>query len=221
MFTLLLATILTLDGGSRIEGEIIERANGRVVVKTASGLLYSLSETSIRSEISTPAPAQPVKKTPPRPPERASRLPELKIRVADAEKKRLLAELSKNHSGKNAPKQSWEIDKPRPVEEKFEVTEKSDESYWREESRKRVEAVRQATEQLELMTRREREIEDTVRMMLLSGVNPDHLGHQMNALNDTRTMREQARLEIGRAQRDLTALQEDARREGILPGWLR
>ena len=220
MLSLLLATVLTLDGGSRIEGEIVERKSGRVIIRTASGVLYSLAESSIRSESITPVP-QPEVKTTAMKRERSARLPELKIRVPDAEKKRLLAELSKNHSGKTAPKQSWEIAKPEPAEEKLVVTEKSDESYWREESRKRGEAILQAKEQLELLTRREQELEDTVRMMLATGVNPDHMGHQMNALADTRTMRDQARLEIGRAERDLRALHEDARREGILPGWLR
>lgn len=220
MLSLLLATVLTLDGGSRIEGEIVERANGRVIVRTATGVLYSLAESSIRSESVTPVSLPEVRATAVKR-ERSARLPDLKIRVADAEKKRLLAELSKNHSGKTAPKQSWEIARAEPAEEQLVVTERSDESYWREESRKRGEAVLQAKERLELMTRREQELEDTVRMMLATGVNPDYMGHQMNALADARTMRDQARLDIGRAERDFRALQEDARREGILPGWLR
>lgn len=220
MFPFLLATILLLDGGTRIEGEIVERANGRVVVRTSAGLLYSVPESSIRSESesahSTEEKGKAAVRVAP-----ARRLPESKIRVSDEEKNRLLTELSKNHSGKTAPKQSWEIPKPQPAEAEIEVTERSDESYWREESRKRDEAVRRATEQYELLTRREREIEDTVRMMLASGVNPDHMGYQVMALTDTRTMREQARLAIESAKRHRDALHEDARREGILPGWLR
>lgn len=221
MFTFLLATVLLLDGGTRIEGEIVERANGRVIVRTTTGVLYSVPESSIRSEFESRPPSATtttkaaVRVVPPR------RLPESKIKVSDEEKNRLLAELSKNHSGKEAPKQSWEIPKPEPAEAEIEVTERSDESYWREESRKRDEAVRRATEQYELLTRREREIEDTVRMMLASGVNPDHMGYQMMALADTRTMRAQARLAIESAKRHRDALHEDARREGILPGWLR
>ena len=202
-----------------MEGTVIERSERLILLKTRAGVVYSIPRESIRSE-SDGAETATSRKTSVARPQRAGRLPEKKIRVDEEEKKRLLAELEKNHSGKVPPKQSWETAKPVAAAETVEVTERSDETYWREEARKRTEGVRRAREHYELLTRREQEIEDQVRM-LLGRVHNDHLGHHMIALADTRTMREQARLDIDRAQRDLDALHDDARREGILPGWLR
>jgi hypothetical protein len=218
---ILTATLFVLEGGSRIEGEVVGRQNGRLLIRTSNGLVYSVEERSIVSESSSAAipPRKPA--SPGVPKDAKSILSSQRIRVSAKEKQRLLTELSKNRRGKPAPLQSWEKKKPAAVESSLEVTERSDESWWREQSRQKEEAVRRAEEQLELYTRREREIEDTVRMMLLSGVHPNSLGYQMNHLSDMRTMRDQARLEIERAKRELATFRDDARKEGILPGWLR
>lgn len=220
--TLLLAsTLFLLEGGSRIEGEVVGREGGRLLVRSTNGLVYSIDEASIVSETSREAPTASRSAAPAISKEPRSLLSSRKIKVSEHEKRRLLTELSKNHRGRSAPPQSWEKRQPETVETSLEVTERNDESWWREQSRRKEEAVRRAREQLELYSNREREIEDGVRMMLLSGVHPDSLGYQMMQLSDMRTMREQAKLEIDRAKRDLATFRDDARKEGILPGWLR
>lgn len=113
---------------------------------------------------------------------------------------------------------------PAPVTQpppRHDVPDEREERYWRGRARALHEGVLQATETLELLTRRERRLNDEILGLLALGHPESHLGRQAWQLQNTRDAIEAAALEIKRARRALADFEEEARREGVYPGWIR
>jgi len=201
---LLLATTLVLRSGDRIsvEGTITESA-GRVVFRAIDGTLYSLASSEIESidaQAPTTAPA-PEKK---------------KLKLSAEERERLLRELESNHEGVAAPLAQRQ---PSPLPPAKDQTE--EEWQWRRESRAHEEAVRRAKENLELLLDRMERLQGEIRGLLGLGYKPQQFTLQTTQLQDTRDQIPYAQLEVTRAQRELAQFRDDARKRGIMPGWLR
>lgn len=97
----------------------------------------------------------------------------------------------------------------------------ADEHYWRERWREATDRLTYAREELELLQRREQRLNDEILGLLSLGYHESEMGRQAWQLQNTRDQIERAKLEITRAERDLSRVLHDARREGVYPSWLR
>jgi len=216
---LLLLTItstLVLRSGERIPVEGAVRENRGVITFRSNGRLYSMPMTEVerieKAEEAKPATAGEVKET--KAPLKARRT------LSDEERKRLLAELEQNHSGV-----AREVPLPReipPPPSKEEAREqRADEQHWRSQARAHQEAVRRANEDLALLETRAKELYDQIQGFITLGYKPRQFSYQTTELERTREQIPYAKLEVTRAVRAYDEFREDARKQGILPGWLR
>ena len=81
--------------------------------------------------------------------------------------------------------------------------------------------MRQCQEELQLLIDRERNLQDEILGLMSLGYKGDQFAHQVLSLAATRDQIPRAQLELERAERALAQFMDDARRQGILPGWLR
>jgi hypothetical protein len=215
---LTLTSTLVLRSGERIPVEGAVREERGVVTFRSNGRLYSMPRTEIdrieKEEEAKPAPA-PVEVKDPKSTKSRPRLA-----VSEEERKRLLAELEKNHGGvaREVPIVR-EIPPPPSPEEAKE--QRADENEWRRRAREHEEAVRRATEDLELLETRVAELQEQIQGFLSLGYKPRQFSYQTTELERNREQLPYARLELKRAQRAHDEFREDARKQGILPGWLR
>ena len=99
--------------------------------------------------------------------------------------------------------------------------EKSQEWEWKSRARAYEEQLRRAKEELTLLEQREQELQDKILGLTSLGYAPKQFSYEVFQLQITRDSMPRARLEIDRAQRALDQFKDDARKEGVLPGWLR
>jgi len=201
---LLLTTTLILHSGDQItvEGPVTEE-NG-VVRFRANGLLYSVPA----SEIASRGGAVPA--TEPR--SREVR----RLTVTAEERDRRLRELEQNRAGVPAPPEQRTITPPPPQKDT-----KPEERYWRDRAREHAEAVRRAQEDLALLESRIEELRYEIRAFVNQGYEPAQFTYQTTRLVRSEELLPAARLEVTRAERAQAQFREDARRDGIMPGWLR
>jgi hypothetical protein len=206
----LTTSMIVLRSGDRIavEGSVTETAG--VVTFRSGGLLYSLPAEEVeRIEQAAPAPAVLSR-------DGKAELRAAELRVSEAERKRLIAELEKNHSGQpSAPLPPVVVVTPAAGELK------EDEAWWRSQARAREENLRRAQEELLLMETRASELRDQIHSFLSLGYKARQFTYQTTQLARTEEQIPYARLEVTRAERAWQQFREDARRAGILPGWLR
>jgi hypothetical protein len=215
--TLLLVTassVLVLRSGDRIEIEGAAREeNGQVVFRIPGGTLYSIpaAEVDLAATKAGIAPAQSQAEPGGR---------RIRIRVSDAERDRLLRELEKNHSGQPAmPQQSYSL-QPGPSAWDIAAAQR-DEWQWRREARAYEEGVRQAQEHLQLLNNRVDRLQGEIRGLLSLGFQPRQFTYQTTMLHLTREQIPSAELTVTQAERANSQFRDDARRQGVLPGWLR
>jgi hypothetical protein len=224
VLALLLAatTTLVLTSGDRIVTDEPVREENGVIVFRAGGLLYSVPAIEVDRIESTSEDEEEATTDATRPAEENAneRGDDHKhFRVSEEDRKRLLAELESNHSGTPA--------EPLPIPEvrspsRSETEQKNAEEWrWRNEARAHEEAVRQAEEELQLIEQRIEQLESQIRTFLTLGYDPRQFTYQTSELVRAREQIPYARLEVERAKRALDQFREDARRQGILPGWLR
>jgi hypothetical protein len=214
-FTLTVST-LVLRSGDRIpvDGEVREQ-NGVVTFRSA-GALYSIRI----EEVDLEATRNPEK--PPQPPAAGDdSQPVIRFR-ADAEtRRRLIAEMEKNRGGTPAPVPAVLEHPPAPPSAAEAKETRQEENAWRARSRAYQEAVVRAREDLELLEAEIQAQEDEIRMLFVLGHKPRDFTHETTRLERMRERLPQARLALQRAERAWESFREDARRQGVLPGWLR
>ncbi|HVE73398.1 MAG TPA: hypothetical protein VNI54_18660 [Thermoanaerobaculia bacterium] len=204
MHSILLAVTLILQSGDRIaiEGTVREE-NGSLIFRSGN-LLYSVPVSEVaRVEETGSAPREEEK-------------PTMRLRVSEERLKELIEELEKNHSGTPPPPPPT----AKPAEPPAKV-EPQDEATWRVQARTHQENVRRAREDLALLQARGEQLENEIRSLLSLGFNPRDFTYQTNQLTRTRERIPLAELEVTRAQRAFEQFREEARRAGVLPGWLR
>jgi len=212
--------VLILQSGHRIEiqGDVFEQ-NGKAVFRNLNGVAYSLplSEIDIDATLGRTVEAKDttVKSEEP---EDSSK----KIKVSEEEKKALLEKLSRNHSGQAPPSPATRPSSKSPAAETTPATRKDgDEEAWRQRARTARDQVRAARERLQTLEDQEQRIEMQVRALMGVAANTEGFASLVNQLEDTRSLVGYARDSLADAQRELSALQEEARVKDILPGWLR
>lgn len=211
LLLLVLQSTLVLHSGDRIrvEGKPVEK--GGVLTFRSEGKLYSLPASEVeRIEEVDPAASVTAPALKPAP---ARRRP-----VSEEERKRLLAELEKNHSGTGS--MPAPILPPPPTREEVRETRR-EESSWRREARAHEEAVRRAKEELELLESRAIELQSKIQFLVTQGFKPKQFTYDTTQLQYTLEQLPRARLDVTRAIRAQDEFREDARREGVMPGWLR
>jgi hypothetical protein len=213
--TLLLVTALTiptptlvLRNGARIDvdGGSVRQEEARIVFRSA-GTLYSVPAAEVDLEATRAAGANvTVVKAEPG-----------KLKVSREERERLLRELEKNHAGTPASPEALKTP-PAPREA---AANSEDEWAWRRSARAHEEAVRRAKEEVQLLNDRVEQLRQQIRTLTSLGYRPNQFTYQTSELQLTIDSIPRAQLEVERAQRALDVFREDARKLGILPGWLR
>ena len=203
MSSLFLAVMLILHSGDRIavDGPVREE-NGAIIFRSA-GLLYSVPvEEVLRVEETTNAPREK---------------PKSKLRVSEERLKQLIDELEKNHGGAGVEPPPPPTAKPTPKPQ----AEPQDEAQWRSQARAHEENVRRAQEDLALLLTRVDQLQSEINTLFALGFKPRDFTYQTTQLERTRERIPYAQLEVTRAERAFQQFREDARRAGVLPGWLR
>ena len=199
----LTTSTLVLRSGDRIavEGKLRE-ADG-VYTFRSGGLLYSLPATEVlRVEEARPATVEP---------------PKRKLRLSDEERKRLLEELEKNHGG-TAPAPPQEFVPEAPA---ASIEPVGEEAQWRARARDHEESIRRAQEELGLLEARIEELRTQIHSFVSLGYQPRQFTYQTTQLAHAMEQVPYAKLEVTRAERAWTQFKEDARKAGVMPGWLR
>ncbi len=212
LLLLVLNSTLVLHSGDRIpvEGKPVEKDG--VLTFRSAGKLYSLPASEVE-RIEEAAPGVVVEVVAPR------KTPVLRRRpVSQEERKRLLAELEKNHQGTGS--MPAPILPPPPTREEARDA-KREEASWRREARFHEEAVRRAKEELELLENRALDLQSKIQFLLAQGYKPRQFTYDTTQLQYTLDQLPYARLAVTRAIRAQDQFREDARREGVMPGWLR
>lgn len=213
LLLVLTTSTLVLRSGDRIAVDGPVREENGVVTFRSGGLLYSLPADEIDRDATLQAE-----------PESGSAEaaePTKRLRVSPEERERLLAELAKNHSGTPAPAEQLPENAAEPSTT-IDVAEASrDEWSWRREARMYEDAVTRAREELELLESRVDELRSQIHSFMSLGYKPHQFTYQTTQLERTLATLPRARLELARAQRELERFREDARKLGVLPGWIR
>jgi hypothetical protein len=206
---------ILLRSGHRLEvvGTATEK-NGQLLFRVEGGSLYSipLSEVDVEATIAAAQPPAVVVAATPASPTR--------LKVSDEQRQRLLKELEANHSGKPAPPRAPAAPAPPPPDPARQL-QNPEEWAWRNRARAFDEGVRRAEENLQLLTHRAEQLKSQISGFLSLGFNPRQFTYQTTQLQYVQEQIPVAQLELQRAKRAQEQFREDARRQGILPGWLR
>jgi hypothetical protein len=209
--TLVLATILVLTSGDRFDvaGEVRYEGNN-AVFRAADGALYSIPRSEVDERATREASA----------PKKAAD-PTKRLKLTPEERQRLLDELSKNRNGKPPAKQAvFEQPVPSPTKQEQAATT-AEEWQWRRQARAHDEDVLQAREELQLLNDRIENLRSEINSFLSLGYKPSQFTHQTTQLQRAIDQIPGAELEVRRAERARSQFLDDARRQGVLPGWLR
>ena len=204
---ILLASTLILRGGDAIAIDEPPRIENGVVFFRSAGALYSMPSSEIDEEATRLEAEREA-----RPKERVK-----KLRVSAEERRRLIAELEKNHSGVRVDRPLEPMQPPPPPPQPAP----QDEWQWRTRARAHEEAVRQAKEEVQLLEERIDQLRGEIRSFFSLGYKPGQFTYQTTQLEHARAQLPRAELEVTRAERAWAQFREDARKQGILPGWLR
>lgn len=200
---------LVLRSGDRITVQGPIREENGVITFRQNGLLYSIPASEIVDE--TPAPAA-----------KSSAEDVRRLKLSPEERDRRLRELERNHSGTPAPPEQLKLQPPPPPPTPAEAAAtKREEQYWRARAREHEESVRRAYEELQLLEGRIEELKSQIHALVSLGYKPFQFTYQSTRLARAIEQIPAAQLDIARAERAQAQFREDARRDGILPGWLR
>jgi len=138
-----------------------------------------------------------------------------RLKVTEAERQRLIAELEQNHSGRDAePLRLGDIP-PAPR------TNTDEEWSWRSRAKAHEEAIRQAKENLDMLVQKAQALRSHIAGLLSLGYKPAQFSYDSTSLESTLYQIPYAELEVTRAERAYDEFREEARVKGIMPGWLR
>ena len=147
--------------------------------------------------------------------------PKQKLKVSEEERKRLLRDLEGKHDGTAAPANRPRFRRSRRRRAQEKAAESSDEWSWRDRARNYEEGVRQAQENLDLLRNQAEELRSKIRNFISIGYETDRFSYESTRLASVLEQIPYAEQDLQRAQRAYDQFRDDARRQGILPGWLR
>jgi hypothetical protein len=202
----ILTTTLILRNGAHfdVDGPIREE-RGHIIFR--SGTLYSIPVAEVDMDATRASLTKTVLATVDQ---------DRKLKVSPSERDRLLRELEQNHSG--GPAQALNVEK---VAEPHEAPNNGDEWSWRSAARAHEEAIRRAKENVALLRDRAELLKRQIEQFVSLGYRSHQFSYQSSELQLTLDQIPTAELEITRAERANAQFREDARKQGIMPGWLR
>ncbi len=192
---------IDVDGNVRVE-------NGRVLFRSG-GALYSVASDEVDLDATRAAGMSTAAQAEGRG----------KLKVSAEERERLLRELEQNHSGKPAPANALEVPPGPSMAERQQTT--ADEWSWRNQARAYEEGVRRAQEELDMLVDRAAALKAHITGLLALGHKPSEFTYDTTQLAYLLYEIPRAELEVQRAQRAYARFRDDARRQGVAPGWLR
>ncbi|HYC90443.1 MAG TPA: hypothetical protein VEO54_14595 [Thermoanaerobaculia bacterium] len=204
MNALVLAVTLILNSGDRIAVEGTLREENGAMIFRSGGQLYSIPAAEVlRVEENEEQPKEQ---------------PKRRLRVSEERLKELIAELEKNRAGTGTPPPPAPTLKPLPKEQPPAPQE---EALWRSRARAHEEQIRRAQEEVALLEARVEELQAEISSLFALGYTPRDFTYQTTQLARTRERIPHAKLEVTRAQRAWDQFREEARKAGVMPGWLR
>jgi hypothetical protein len=203
MNALLLAATLILHSGDRIAVEGTVREENGALLFRSGGLLYTVPAVEVLRVEEEQKPVQ--------------EKPKAQLRVSEEKLKLLIAELEKNHAGAGLSMPPPPTSKPLPQAQPAP----EDEALWRNQARSHEENVLRAREELALLESRIADLQQEINTLFSLGYKPRQFTYQSTQLARTREQIPAAQLEVTRAERAWQQFREDARRAGVMPGWLR
>ena len=217
LHSLLLITALTiptntlvLRNGERITIDAPLRVDGAQVIFRSAGALYTIPADEVDIEASR-AEGNPVRIQ--------AAMPGVRLRVNAEERKRLLRELEENHSGTAKPMTAVDVLPPITPAERAQM---SDEEWsWRNRVRDYEEQVLRAQEDLNLLQDKADALKAHIAGLLSLGYKPSQFTYDSTQLAYTLEQIPRAELEVQRQQRVYDRFRDDARKQGVTPGWLR
>ena len=201
---------LVLRTGEKIAIEPPLRVDGPQVIFRSAGALYTIPSDEVDIEASR-AESNAVRV------QAETRGP--KLRVSPEERKRLLRELEENHSGTATPMTAVNVLPPITAAERAQMSD--DEWSWRNRVRAYEEQVLRAQEDLNLLQDKAEALKAHIAGLLSLGYKPSQFTYDSTQLAYTLDQIPRAELEVQRQQRVYDRFRDDARKQGITPGWLR
>jgi len=216
---LALSSVIVLRSGDRIQVDgAVKQENGVVTFKSGR-LFYTLPAEEVE-RIETAGRAADAEKTRVTPAASPATIPPRRLRATEEERKRLLAELEQNHGGQPAvPQKIMELP-PEPTRAE-KAAEKREESQWRSQARAHEESILRANEELSLLETRASQLQEKIHSLVALGYKPHQFSYDTTLLASTLEQIPYAKLEVTRAERAFAQFKDDARKEGVPPGWLR
>jgi hypothetical protein len=138
-----------------------------------------------------------------------------KLKVTEAERQRLIADLEQNHVGVEAPPlrlRDLPPAAPRNTDEEWS---------WRNRAKAYEESIRRAQENRDLLVEKATALRSHIAGLLSLGYKPNQFSYDSTSLQSTLEQIPYAELEVARAERAYSEFREEARVKGIMPGWLR
>ncbi|MDX1583553.1 MAG: hypothetical protein R3338_08135 [Thermoanaerobaculia bacterium] len=213
--------IVLLNGAVIEVEELVRVERGRLIYADADDVLYSVRLTDVDVE-ATDARLPANRRDPV--PERAHRAEAVgsplpgKLPVSEEEKQRILEEMeSRNHTGRSSPPAIAELEPDR--EESVEG--ETDEWKWRSQARRFDRALEEAKQRLEAAKQRERELNDLLLFFAGSTGDATNYSYLAYQLSDLRSLIPRLETAVRNAEKARAQFLNDARRQGIPPGWLR
>ena len=210
LHSILLITTLVLRSGEKITIDAPMRVDGAQVIFRSGGALYTIPTDEVDIEASR-AEANTVRI------QAENRGP--KLRVSPEERKRLLRELEENHSGTATPMTAVNVLPPITADERARMSD--DEWSWRNRVRAYEEQVLRAQEDLNLLQDKAESLKSHIAGLLSLGYKPNQFTYDSTQLAITLDQIPRAELEVVRQQRVYDRFRDDARKQGVTPGWLR
>jgi len=214
---------LVLRTGERIAIEAPLRVDGRQVIFRSSGALYTIPTDEVDLDAS-----RNEAETRPQGSQRTRSfavsaaqddVSGIRLRVSAEERDRLLRELEENHSGTAAPLGPVNV---LPAPTPYERAQTSEDEWsWRNRVRAYEEQVLRAQEDLNLLQDRAESLKSHIAGLLSLGYKPGQFTYDSTQLAYTLEQIPRAELEVRRSQRIYNQFRDDARKQGVTPGWLR
>jgi len=202
---------LVLRNGQRINVDdgTVKVQKGRVLFHSA-GALYTvvMDEVDFDATSRTEAPAAQQQ-------ERTGRL-----RVSAEEKQRLLKKLEENHSGEPGVLPAELHLSPGPSAQDLDQMHQQEWS-WRHQAHNYEEQLKQAQDHLDLLRDKAASLQAHISGLLSLGYRPIQFSWDTTVLAYTLEAIPYAEMDVERVQRQYDHFREDARKMGVLPGWLR
>jgi len=208
--TFFLLSTLVLRSGQHIDIDgPWHEDHGRIIFRTVEGTLYSVPKDEVDLDTTRAMSVPPLVTAP--------SSDRVKLKVSEEEKKRLIAELEKNHSGLPSRERTVGVEMvpeaPRP---------NTDEEWnWRNRARDYEERIRQARENRELLITRTEALRSHISGLLSLGYKPSQFTYDSSQLQYMIEAIPNADLDLTRAERAYAQFRDDARRMDVPPGWLR